>query len=78
MDVYSASGDLGCQPCDCDAVGSVSSKCHEATGQCFCRENVIGRRCDRCAENFAGMDELGCKGTVSSLSLLVYGNLFKD
>ena len=62
MDTFSVSDDLGCQPCDCHTLGSMSSKCNEATGQCVCRENVVGRTCDRCAQNFAGMDELGCKG----------------
>ena len=72
LDVYSASGDLGCQPCNCHTLGSGSSKCNEATGQCMCQENVVGRRCDQCGENFAGMDELGCKGELAlSLSLSV-------
>ena len=65
LDVYSVSGDVGCQSCDCHAVGSVVSKCNEDTGQCLCRENVMGRRCDQCTEDFAGMDELGCKGKMS-------------
>ena len=60
--MYSLSGGLGCQPCDCHAVGSSSSECNGDTGQCLCRENVMGRRCDQCIENFAGMNELGCKG----------------
>ena len=60
--MYSRSGDLGCRSCDCHVIGSVSSTCDEATGQCGCRENVVGRRCDLCAENYAGMDEFGCHG----------------
>ena len=63
LDVYSASGDLGCQSCDCHVIGSASSKCDRDTGQCECRENVIGRRCGQCEENYAGMDEHGCHGT---------------
>ncbi|KAG7171849.1 Laminin subunit gamma-1-like 1 [Homarus americanus] len=35
----------GCQPCDCDPIGSAFSV------MLLCRENVDGRRCDRCREN---------------------------
>ena len=70
LDVYSRSGDLGCQPCDCHVIGSASSKCDKATGQCPCKENVVGKRCDQCAENFAGMDKLGCKGEPVQLLFL--------
>ena len=70
--MYSPSGGLGCQPCDCHAVGSPSSECNGDTGQCLCQENVMGRRCDQCIENFAGMDELGCKGEPLSQWVLSY------
>ena len=30
----------------------------------------MGRRCDQCAENFASMDELGCKGEFSPSQLI--------
>lgn len=62
LDVFSASGDLGCKSCDCHMLGSVSSECNTDTGQCQCKESVVGRRCDQCAERFAGLDELGCVG----------------
>ncbi|VDM41094.1 unnamed protein product [Toxocara canis] len=35
--------------CDCNSHGSTSFSCEEYGGQCPCRPNVIGRRCDRCA-----------------------------
>uniref|UniRef100_A0A915BZ56 Laminin-like protein epi-1 n=1 Tax=Parascaris univalens TaxID=6257 RepID=A0A915BZ56_PARUN len=35
--------------CDCNSQGSTSFSCMEYGGQCLCRSNVIGRRCDRCA-----------------------------
>ena len=36
-------------PCDCDSVGSHNNSCYYLGGQCPCRDNYIGRRCDRCA-----------------------------
>uniref|UniRef100_A0A8C6UB52 Laminin subunit alpha 2 n=1 Tax=Neogobius melanostomus TaxID=47308 RepID=A0A8C6UB52_9GOBI len=40
-----------CQPCQCHTNGSVSEVCHQQTGQCECRENVVGRQCDECVPN---------------------------
>ncbi|XP_068198951.1 laminin subunit alpha-2 isoform X1 [Antennarius striatus] len=37
-----------CQPCQCHTNGSLSEVCHQETGQCLCRENVVGRQCDEC------------------------------
>ena len=36
----------GCKPCDCDMGGAVHNDCDQLTGQCVCRPNVIGRRCN--------------------------------
>ncbi len=63
-DYYSRSGDMGCKSCDCHVTGSTSSSCHHGNGQCSCRPNVIGRRCDRCASGYAGLDASGCKGQL--------------
>ncbi|XP_054872125.1 laminin subunit alpha-2 isoform X3 [Amphiprion ocellaris] len=40
-----------CQPCQCHTNGSVSEVCNKETGQCHCRENVVGRQCDECMPN---------------------------
>lgn len=47
--------------CQCHTNGSVSDVCNKETGQCQCRENVVGRQCDECvvsisidANNFFG------------------------
>ena len=61
LNVSVRSGDLGCLPCDCDPVGSISPACSE-NGQCSCRANVTGPRCDRCVAGMAGMDSHGCRG----------------
>lgn len=34
--------------CDCDPRGSVSELCDQVRGQCACRSEVTGRRCDHC------------------------------
>ncbi len=34
-----------CSPCGCDVGGSLSNACHMTTGQCDCRNGVIGRTC---------------------------------
>ncbi|KAL3115244.1 hypothetical protein niasHT_010874 [Heterodera trifolii] len=44
--------------CDCNTQGSLDFACAEYGGQCKCKPNVIGRKCDRCAAgyyNFPGL-----------------------
>ncbi|XP_054872127.1 laminin subunit alpha-2 isoform X5 [Amphiprion ocellaris] len=44
-----------CQPCQCHTNGSVSEVCNKETGQCHCRENVVGRQCDECMPQTHGV-----------------------
>ncbi|XP_074541079.1 laminin subunit alpha-2 [Halichoeres trimaculatus] len=44
-----------CQPCQCHTNGSVSETCNKETGQCQCRENVVGRQCDECMPQTHGV-----------------------
>uniref|UniRef100_A0A4W4EU32 Laminin, beta 2 (laminin S) n=1 Tax=Electrophorus electricus TaxID=8005 RepID=A0A4W4EU32_ELEEL len=53
-------------PCHCDAQGSFSSECHVHGGQCHCRPNVIGQRCDKCAPGTYGFGPAGCKSCECS------------
>lgn len=47
--------------CDCDVAGSLSFECDAVGGQCQCRPNVVGRRCDQCAPGTYGFGVDGCK-----------------
>nr|XP_055247607.1 laminin subunit alpha-2 isoform X7 [Gorilla gorilla gorilla] len=50
-----------CQPCRCNAGGSFSEVCHSQTGQCECRANVQGQRCDKCKAGTFGLQSArGC------------------
>ncbi|NWX11325.1 LAMA2 protein, partial [Caloenas nicobarica] len=50
-----------CQPCHCHINGSFSEICDSRTGQCECKANVIGRRCDVCKpETFGLQSSRGC------------------
>ncbi|XP_068794358.1 laminin subunit alpha-2 isoform X2 [Struthio camelus] len=50
-----------CQPCHCNINGSFSEICDIRTGQCECKANVIGRRCDTCKpETFDLQSSRGC------------------
>ncbi|XP_022314761.2 laminin subunit alpha-like [Crassostrea virginica] len=56
---------LGCEECSCYSPGTVSglNMCHAQTGQCTCKLDVVGRRCDTCASGFYGLSEanpFGC------------------
>ncbi|KAM8995123.1 laminin subunit beta-2-like isoform 1-T1 [Ara ararauna] len=76
-----------CAPCDCDPAGSLDGgACDGHTdvalgmiaGQCRCKENVAGARCDRCQHGAYGLshgDPQGCqpcrcdpRGTVAGSS----------
>ncbi|KAM9316854.1 usherin [Gastrophryne carolinensis] len=50
----------GCQPCYCNSTGTLneSNSCHQTTGQCRCKANIVGRRCDRCKLGYR-QDTLG-------------------
>ncbi|XP_076236766.1 laminin subunit beta-1 [Calliopsis andreniformis] len=50
----------GCDPCMCDAVGSVSDRCNEYDGTCECRPGFGGRQCNECQTNYWGNPNVEC------------------
>lgn len=46
--------------CQCDPQGSLSGECDKVGGQCRCKPNVMGRRCDQCAPGTYGFGVSGC------------------
>ncbi|XP_063282783.1 laminin subunit beta-4-like [Pelobates fuscus] len=50
----------GALPCLCDMQGSLSAVCDKIGGQCKCKPNVIGQRCDQCAPGTYGFGPYGC------------------
>ncbi|XP_053463887.1 usherin [Nycticebus coucang] len=44
----------GCRPCNCNTSGTVDGDitCHQNSGQCKCKANVIGLKCDHCNFGF--------------------------
>uniref|UniRef100_A0AAG5D0U0 Protocadherin-like wing polarity protein stan n=1 Tax=Anopheles atroparvus TaxID=41427 RepID=A0AAG5D0U0_ANOAO len=57
---YQPVNDTTCLPCECYAVGSYGKSCN-SSGQCECREGVIGRRCDSCSNPYAEVTLNGCE-----------------
>ena len=53
--------------CDCSTLGSIPDtgyRCQNSTGQCDCKLNVQGRRCDTCKDeywNLVGSNQFGCQ-----------------
>ncbi|XP_037101771.1 laminin subunit alpha-5 isoform X1 [Syngnathus acus] len=47
---------VGCEVCNCSRSGIVApdASCDKLSGQCRCKNNVVGRQCDRCASGFHG------------------------
>jgi len=52
---------MGCDPCNCDPIGSLKASCNVYSGQCFCRPGVTGLQCDMCEANYYGFSLEGCK-----------------
>lgn len=76
-DGYHSLGRDGCKSCNCSSEGSkpnLISNCQKNDGQCYCKTNAEGKKCDRCRVgyfNLSSSNPDGCtactcdpKGTV--------------
>lgn len=50
----------GCDPCECDSIGSLSPQCNPYIGKCDCKPGHGGRQCDQCQENYWGNPNIEC------------------
>lgn len=46
---------IGCQECDCSPLGVLNGdlQCDLLAGNCTCKKNVVGRKCDKCQAGFS-------------------------
>uniref|UniRef100_A0A1B6DHB4 Laminin subunit beta-2 n=1 Tax=Clastoptera arizonana TaxID=38151 RepID=A0A1B6DHB4_9HEMI len=51
----------GAFSCSCDPTGAKSNLCVSLGGNCVCKQNVVGRRCDMCAPGTYGFGPEGCQ-----------------
>ena len=54
--------------CKCDHDGSEFDQCND-NGKCTCKPNVVGDKCDKCAEGYEGADFPHCSGKKNQLSM---------
>ncbi|XP_030589628.1 laminin subunit alpha-5 isoform X2 [Archocentrus centrarchus] len=47
---------VGCEICNCSHSGIIApdASCDTLSGQCRCKNNIVGRQCDRCTPGFYG------------------------
>lgn len=60
----------GCEPCNCDKIGSKNSTCDQYSGKCYCRPGITGVKCDQCETNYYGFSADGCSGKWGTLARL--------
>ncbi|XP_075218463.1 laminin subunit beta-1-like [Lycorma delicatula] len=54
----------GCQGCTCNTLGTQGNEgCNVVTGECICKQFVVGRDCNQCLPQFWGLSDSpeGCK-----------------
>ncbi|CAG9760320.1 unnamed protein product [Ceutorhynchus assimilis] len=51
----------GASYCDCDPTGAISKICDDRGGYCACKPNVVGRKCDQCAQETYDFGPEGCR-----------------
>jgi len=50
-----------CRECDCYQAGTITNTCDGSTGQCMCKDNIVGHNCDQCKDTYWNIDSgTGC------------------
>lgn len=58
---FNFSSGHGCQPCNCDSLGSVSNTCNDFDGKCECHSGYGGRQCTECPVGQYGNPKTRCQ-----------------
>lgn len=73
----------GALPCQCDFDGSLSFECDPFGGQCFCKDNIIGRKCEACKTGYYGFPDCKpcncpttahCEPNTGNVSIIIFSN----
>lgn len=66
----------GCIDCQCNPHGSVSIECDGLSGECMCKDGIIGKRCDQCAQPASILAAGGCQGMNSEESVHTHAHSY--
>lgn len=58
---FNFSSATGCDPCNCDSLGSASNTCNEFDGKCECNQGFGGRKCNECPLGLYGDPKVRCQ-----------------
>ena len=53
--------------CDCNAQGSYGNTCN-ANGECNCKANIVGNKCNACSAGFYNFPN--CQGKLTHIALM--------
>eukprot|EP00117_Sycon_ciliatum_P032228 scpid2548/ scgid25039/ Laminin subunit beta-2; Laminin chain B3; Laminin-11 subunit beta; Laminin-14 subunit beta; Laminin-15 subunit beta; Laminin-3 subunit beta; Laminin-4 subunit beta; Laminin-7 subunit beta; Laminin-9 subunit beta; S-laminin subunit beta len=71
---YDSNVDTGCTDCQCLISGTVNgdTTCHNVTGQCGCKDNTEGLRCNTCKDGFFNLTSGNTAGCEPCACVLGY------
>ena len=57
------------QACDCNSEGRKTKDCNLENGDCDCKENICGPKCDKCCKGYYGFPDCKSKSLKKILML---------